>query len=227
MCIYCNTTNYRKIYENHYGTIPKEKDGRNYEIHHIDGNHSNNDPNNLVALTIQEHHNIHYSQGDWAACLLISRAMNLSPEEKSELARKSALERIENGSHHFAGKKGSVHSKKVQKKRIDAGTHHLLGGEVQRKNNNKRVKEGAHHFLTGDIARNMVKNGTHPFAGERGSVHSKKVQKKRIDAGTHHLLGPVGETHPTQKHWCCEHCNKEGKGESNYSRWHGDNCRFK
>ena len=40
-------TNYRKIYEQHYGPIPKDTDGRSYEIHHIDGNHNNNDINNL------------------------------------------------------------------------------------------------------------------------------------------------------------------------------------
>jgi len=36
MCIYCNTTNYRKIYENHLGTIPKDHEGRSYEIHQLD-----------------------------------------------------------------------------------------------------------------------------------------------------------------------------------------------
>jgi N-acetylglutamate synthase/N-acetylornithine aminotransferase len=69
MCIYCNTTNYRKIYENHHGPILKDEEGRTYEIHHIDGDHSNNDPVNLTALTLQEHYNIHYSQGDYYACV--------------------------------------------------------------------------------------------------------------------------------------------------------------
>jgi hypothetical protein len=55
---------YRKIYEQNFGPIPKEPNGRTYEIHHIDGNHNNNDPTNLSAMTIQEHYDIHYSQGD-------------------------------------------------------------------------------------------------------------------------------------------------------------------
>ena len=59
--------NYRKIYESHFGPIPKEKNGRSYDIHHIDGNHSNNSPENLRAVTIQEHYNIHYEQEDWYA----------------------------------------------------------------------------------------------------------------------------------------------------------------
>lgn len=40
-------TIYRKIYENHFGPIPKDKDGRSYEIHHIDGNRKNNEISNL------------------------------------------------------------------------------------------------------------------------------------------------------------------------------------
>jgi DNA polymerase III epsilon subunit-like protein len=35
MCIYCNTKNYRKIYENHYAPIGKDNNGRSYDIHHI------------------------------------------------------------------------------------------------------------------------------------------------------------------------------------------------
>lgn len=53
MCIYCKTDDYRKIYENHSGSIPK-----GYEIHHIDGNHSNNIPSNLMAVTAEEHYNL-------------------------------------------------------------------------------------------------------------------------------------------------------------------------
>ena len=53
MNIYKNRTSakvYRKIYEENFGPIPKEPNGRSYEIHHIDGNHSNNDPSNLIAV---------------------------------------------------------------------------------------------------------------------------------------------------------------------------------
>jgi hypothetical protein len=55
--------NYRKIYEKIKGPIPK-----GYEIHHIDGNHNNNDIDNLKCVSIQEHYEIHKKQGDWGAC---------------------------------------------------------------------------------------------------------------------------------------------------------------
>ena len=88
MTIYCTTTNYRKIYENHIGVIPKEPNGRTYEIHHLDGNHSNNDPLNLKAVTLQEHYDIHYAQGDWGACMLMKlQRMDHSPDEIVELNR--------------------------------------------------------------------------------------------------------------------------------------------
>lgn len=102
MCIYCGTNNYRKIYQNHYGPIPKDVDGRTYEIHHIDGNHSNNEPSNLMSITVKEHYDIHYAQKDYGACLLISRAMAITPEEKSKLAEMYAQQRVKNGSHHFS-----------------------------------------------------------------------------------------------------------------------------
>ena len=58
-----------KIYEDHYGPLPKDEKGRKYEIHHLDGNRENNDPSNLEAISITEHYNQHYEKGDWLACL--------------------------------------------------------------------------------------------------------------------------------------------------------------
>jgi hypothetical protein len=102
MCIYCGTNKYRKIYEHHYGKIPKESNNRSYEIHHIDGNHSNNDPSNLKAVTIQEHYDIHYSQGDYNACYWMAiQRMNKNPEELSILKRSGHLTRLRLGTHHL------------------------------------------------------------------------------------------------------------------------------
>jgi hypothetical protein len=55
--------NYRNLWEtSNNTTIPK-----GYHIHHIDGNHNNNDINNLVCVSPEEHHNIHLTQGDIVA----------------------------------------------------------------------------------------------------------------------------------------------------------------
>jgi hypothetical protein len=100
--------NYRKIYINHYGPIPKDAEGRAYHIHHIDGDRKNNDPKNLVALSLQEHYDVHYAQGDWAACRSLSSYMNISVEEKSRLARKSVMDQIAQGKNALC-KKGKDH----------------------------------------------------------------------------------------------------------------------
>lgn len=78
-------TNYRKIWEKHYGKIPKDNDGRPYEIHHKDGNRNNNDINNLICISIKEHYNIHYKQGDYGACVMIGKRMNLPIDYISEI----------------------------------------------------------------------------------------------------------------------------------------------
>ena len=69
------TENYRKIWESHYGKIPVDENGKTYDIHHIDGNKSNNHVDNLLAVSIKEHFEIHYKQGDFEACKSISMRM--------------------------------------------------------------------------------------------------------------------------------------------------------
>ena len=155
MSIYTKN-NHRKIYKQHYGTIPKDETGRTYDIHHIDGNHFNNDPVNLKAVTIQEHYEIHYAQGDWAACLIMSDRMKISPEEKSILAKKSALKLVNEGRHNFLG--GSIQSKTAQRL-LANGTHNLLGDNNPAK---KLYEDGTHPFIGGNNNRSRVTAGTHP-----------------------------------------------------------------
>lgn len=146
---------YRRIYEIHYGSIPKESDGRSYEIHHIDGDHSNNDPLNLKAVTIQEHYDIHYAQEDWYACLKIAAKMKLSPKELSAVARKNNKKMLDEGIHPL-------------QKRSD-GTSHVTD----------RIKNGTwHHSRRSDGTSHMsdrVKNGTHPLANKTGKNHPTYV----------------------------------------------------
>ena len=122
MCIYCNTKNYRKIYETHHGPIPTDTNGRSYDVHHIDGNHSNNNPTNLKAVTIQEHYDIHYALKEYGACFKMAYRMNLSPEELSKLAKNSALKRVRDGNHPWAGVNA------VSTRRSREGTHHWQNG---------------------------------------------------------------------------------------------------
>lgn len=222
---------YRTIYQKHYGKIPVDVDGRSYEIHHIDGDHTNNDPSNLKAVTIQEHYDIHYSQGDWYACLLIAGALKISPEEKSNLSRLAALEAVNNGTHNFLG--GEV-QKQTQQRLVEAGEHHWQDREKASQRNLKRIAEGTHIFLDKDWASQKelvkVKNGTHPFLG--GEI-SRKTNQKRVSEGSHNFLGGMAVknqltngTHPSQIKKICPHCNKT-VSSGMFNRWHGDNCKSK
>ena len=87
MCTYCTTQNYRKVYQIHYGPIPLDKNRRRYHIHHVDGNRSNNHYTNLIAVSIEEHYQIHFEQKDWNACVHLAGQMGKSPEDISALAR--------------------------------------------------------------------------------------------------------------------------------------------
>ncbi len=118
---------YRKIYEQHYGQIPKDSNGRSYEIHHINGDHSDNRIENLKLVTIEEHYQIHQDQENWGACFVMLPRMKLSPTEiskkASENAKKGSIKRIAEGTHNFLDK---GESSKRAKLRVEKGTHNFL-----------------------------------------------------------------------------------------------------
>jgi len=68
---------YRKIWENNFGPIPMDDNGRPYEIHHVDGNRNNNNLENLMCVSIEQHYELHYNNGDYGACVMIAKRMNL------------------------------------------------------------------------------------------------------------------------------------------------------
>ena len=244
-----NKVNYRRLYERHHGPIPKDEHGRTFDIHHIDGNHYNNDITNLRAVSIQEHYNIHYSQGDWAACHRILARMGTDPAKVAELGRLASVKRVENGTHNFLG--GKIQSES-NKRRIAEGNHPFLDGDRSRQNNLKRMAEGRHHFVgeTNPVYKQLAE-GKHPWVG--GEVQSRN-SKRRVEEGTHHFVGGAihrkrvqDGTHPflggeVQRKYAaeriaagthqnfrpleCPHCGKQGKG-SIMLRWHFDNCKLR
>lgn len=78
---------YRCLWERHFGPIPVDNEGFSYEIHHIDGNHNNNELSNLMLVSIREHLDIHLKQEDWFAAALIAKRIGLGPEYSSELQK--------------------------------------------------------------------------------------------------------------------------------------------
>jgi hypothetical protein len=69
--------NYRKIYET-YHQVKLDSD---IDVHHIDGNRNNNNIDNLIAVSREEHIKIHLAQGDyWSANLLSKGKVDVSGE---------------------------------------------------------------------------------------------------------------------------------------------------
>ena len=219
MCIYCGTAKYRKIYEKHFGPIPKDDTGRSYDIHHLDGNRMNNSPDNLIAVSINEHYNIHYQQEDWGACGSLAVRMKKSSAEISALSSLHCRKMVEMGTNPFQG--GEI-QKRTQLERVRNGTHHWLSGKLQRKLQQERSANGTHQWQgNGDFQREnnkrRLENGTHHLLGD------KNPSKIMIKNGTHHFLS----SNPAKIDWKCEHCHKSGLGISNYNRWHGEKCKYK
>jgi hypothetical protein len=158
MTIY--SKNHRLVYEQHYGPIPKDEFGRTYEVHHIDGNHSNNDPKNLTAVTIQEHYNIHYSQSDFGASQAISIRMVIPPEEISTLARLAMNCRVQSKTNHHLREDYRAKIKEIQDIRVQNGTHH---SQTEEWSNICSLRE-----------QKRLASGNHPFIGE----NAKKIKRR-------------------------------------------------
>jgi hypothetical protein len=189
---------HRRIYEKNYGPIPIDANGRTYDIHHLDGNHSNNDPLNLVAVTLEEHYAIHESQGDVRACLIMAQRMGKSPEEIKRLA------------------------KQAHDKRVEAGTANLVGGKIQSASNQQRLANGTHHLLKrpdgSSVSSDCVKAGKNNFLRRPdGTSQSKDTQQRQLQEGTH----------MNQRRWKCVDCGKEGIGVSNEVQHHRKYCKHK
>ena len=134
---------YRKLYERHYQASLLE----GIDVHHLDGNHDNNDPANLQAVTLEEHYNIHKSKNDFYACFMIAQRMKIKPEDWVEMARangkKSAKQNMERGiglttwaknnpelAKEIQSKAGTVGGKKTVDEKI--GIHALSKKEKQK-----------------------------------------------------------------------------------------------
>lgn len=127
--------NYRKIYEDHYGEIPKDELGRTYDIHHIDGDRSNNYISNLKAVSIEEHWQIHTIQGDYDAANLIAERLGL--ELYSGYKRPKHSERMMGEKNPMFGKLGKDNPSYGKKRPKQSEWMKLNGGKYVRSEKQK------------------------------------------------------------------------------------------
>jgi len=213
---------YRNIWEAANGPIPYDADGRRMEIHHIDGKRSNNSLENLQLVTIQEHYDIHYSQGDWGACQSIVNRMKISTQEKSKLCSELANKRVAAGTHHFQDPE-FIRADSARKSKNRRGENHPLFGKKMSKEvttkqsiaHRKLVEQGLHHLQQEDHKVRMrtkalaeIESGTHVFQQVETKQKIKAIQTKLIEENKH-PFNSINRVDPNKIKVKCEVCGKE------------------
>ena len=173
-------TNYRKIYEQHYGPIPVDSDGRTYDIHHIDGDRSNNSPANLIAVSIADHYNIHYAQGEHGACLRIGQRMQLSPDKIVLIAQK--IGRANKGKKRTEESKSKMRNRKLGIKQTDKQKAHkynrVVSAETREKSRNSNLGKSRSNQTCQNVSaavKTQIANGTHSSQIKYSCVDCKTI----------------------------------------------------
>ena len=215
-------SNYRKIWEEINGTIPLDEFGRRMEIHHLDGDRTNNELSNLTLLTINEHYKIHYDNGDWAACQSIINRMAVSPEEKSKTCSELANKRFADGTHHFLDPEFIKLDSKRKSIRNQGSGNPMFGRKVSdettRKRSEahaKRVEQGI-HYLQSDKHKSRMReraitelsNGTHIFQQEENRKKVKDTHQKML-SNNEHPFNKSNRIDPNKTKIYCKVCDKE------------------
>ena len=180
MNTYHPNSNYRKIYESHYGPIPKDSDGRTYDIHHIDGDRTNNHLSNLIAVSIKDHYDIHHLQNEFGACLRIAQRMDLTPAEISAIARKNGLSN--KGSKRTAETKSKMRLKKLGIKQIEKQKAHLYNRVVTEESRIKSRQSNLGQTRSEQTCNNIrnavnlaLTNGSHPSQIKCSCLNCKRT----------------------------------------------------
>ena len=94
---------YRKIYERHYGPIPK-----GFHVHHKDLNHENDDPLNLEALHPDDHANKHGFLNNFimAQSTAIERSIITRKQQRWKTQKSQDMKGNTNGK----GNRGKIHT---------------------------------------------------------------------------------------------------------------------
>lgn len=203
---------YRKIWEEVFGKIPVDEDGRTYEIHHIDGNRNNNTLSNLICVTIEEHLKIHQEQEDWGACNAIVRRMKLTKEDVSAL----------NSHYSKLAWRNPEYRNKQNKRREEMWKNPEYVSKLRAaglQNTLERVKNKTHQFFNPEVRKNNTESRLKTFAklAEEGKHNFQSAEAKQLSSKMANERNSVK--------YVCPHCSKEGVGPV-MKRHHFNNCKL-
>lgn len=148
-----NTNIHRRLYKEYYGEIPLDNLGRSYDIHHINGDFSDNSKENLIALSIDDH---------YAACQAIAMRLTLPAGHYSELMK----QRYNDGTHPIQTRNNDdktriarMGGKASQEKRLKNGTHisQILSSDEIKENSRKGGEASK------PVQKALLEAGVHPF----------------------------------------------------------------
>jgi hypothetical protein len=202
---------YRKIWESINGPIPKDEQGRSYEIHHIDGNRDNNSIDNLKCVSIEDHYKIHLEQNDFGACHAIEVRMGVAPsvgwthsQDTKDKIRRTLTGRKQTPEHIENVRLGRLRNNS-DKKTADT----LRGRKQSKETRNKRSKSlmGTKRPKSQEQRDKIRKTLTGKKQSEESKVKKRLAQLQK----------------PTLT---CPHCGLVGK-YAGMKRWHFDNCKNK
>lgn len=154
---------YRKIYQEYHkcSLLP------GIDIHHIDGNHYNNDIKNLQAVTLEEHYAIHLAQGDLGAVqAILLRIEGVDKKLFSDNASKHQKQLIKKGLHNF---------QKISKEQRS---------EISKATIQKRIASGLGAFIIEDVIENSRKAGLAAAAKKAGFLNTNSENH-----GSKHVKG--------------------------------------
>jgi hypothetical protein len=177
--------NYRWLWEKEFGPIPKEPNGRSYQLHHIDSNPENNNFDNLQLCTLAEHIEIHRKQGDEYAVMLLEAmrgnrhiGWKHSDETKKKLSETQKADYASGKRVHWA----------LGKKRPDLAERNKLGPSDETREKMREAK---------------LKNPTNYWLGK-----SRKGMKVNHPTLTCPHCGKVGEGTGPMYRWHFDNCKK-------------------
>ena len=202
--------NYRKIWESHHGPIPNDQ---LYDIHHVDGNRSNNNISNLQLVTLQEHYDIHFAQGNYWACQAISIRLKIPQDEQVRLYKLAAQERTGIPRPDIMGDKNPMRRPEVALAQSHAKKGILKADSTKKSMSESAKVRAAIKYHCEYCNANVSKLNYLRWHGN--NCVNSNTPKPRI---TNFVLN-----NPNNQSIKCEHCGKIVI-TSNYYRWHGDNC---
>lgn len=95
---------YVRLWVRHNGPLPVDENGIPFHVHHKDGNRKNNDLSNLQALSIRDHYDVHWGQGDLRACWRLSGLLKLAPDEHHALRAALSVRMTERNRQNIGAK---------------------------------------------------------------------------------------------------------------------------